>query len=37
MFIDISDGLGGADGRIGSLYTGNLYLDCLGGGLLPKG
>ena len=36
----ISSGLGGGGGRIGALYTGNLYnlyIDCLGWSLLPKG
>ena len=36
MSIDISAGLGGEGGRIGSSYTCNLYLDCLGGDLSPK-
>ena len=33
----LSGGLGGDGGIIGCLHTGTLYLDCLGGGLLPKG
>ena len=35
MCVDISGSLG-RDSRIGSLHTGNLYLDCLGGGLPAK-
>ena len=34
---DISGGLGRGVGRIGSLQTDNIYLDCLGGDLPSKG
>ena len=36
MPIDVLGGLGRSSNIIGSLYTGNLYLECLGGDLLPK-
>ena len=36
MSIGISGCLGGGGGRIGSSYTGNLCLDCLGGDLPHK-
>ena len=36
MSIGISGGLDRGGGRVGSLHTGNLYQDCLGGALLPK-
>ena len=36
MSIGISGGLCGRGGRLGSLHSGSLYLDCLGGSLSSK-